>query len=145
MITCIFWNLLLKNKDLNGCVWTARFSWWSAHFLHRDKGGGTRWATERRFHLLISFTDMSFTRSLSPWWCSLMTNEKIRSEAPQNANGHFDVEKSHKVPRDWSDTTLWNPNFIFFPLCLLWTNQNREKRICTCLFFDGRMLQISLA
>lgn len=58
-----------KTKDLIGCVRAASLVVWSACSLPvkatRGEGRAGRGA-ECRFHLLLSITHMSFTRSLSP-------------------------------------------------------------------------------
>lgn len=55
-----------------------------------------------------------------------MTNGK-KSEAPQNVNGHFDVEKPYKVPKDCGDTKQWSPNFFFFFVFALNKSEQREE------------------
>lgn len=80
------------------------------------------WETECSFHLLTSFTDVSYKVFIL--FMVFFNGKWEKSEVPHTANAHFDVWEPEKVPKHWRDPTTVISKPLFPPISAF----NREEQ-----------------
>lgn len=90
------------------------------------------WETECSFHLLTSFTDVSYKVFIL--FMVFFNGKCEKSEVPHTANAHFDVWEPEKVPKHWRDPTTVISKPLFPPISAFNREEQRNDSVSFLLF-----------
>lgn len=90
------------------------------------------WETECSFHLLTSFTDVSYKVFIL--FMVFFNGKWEKSEVPHTANAHFDVWEPEKVPKHWRDPTTVISKPLFPPISAFNREEQRNDSVSFLLF-----------